>query len=224
MSFVTYTNKVNIGVLGTGDVGKQLSKAFLTEGNPTMIGTRDVNKAEVVAFKTANPAISIGTFEETVKFADIVVLAVGGAIAQELVKSLASVLSGKVVIDAVNPITPGVPPKKFALQYFTEKNSSLMELLIEAAPEAHFVKAFNSVGNGLMYKPQLSERASMIVCGDSDEAKKSVQPLIEAFGWDFFDVGASTLAGPVEALCPLWCAIAFKTGKFNDFAFKIVTK
>ena len=51
------------------------------------------------------------------------------------------------MIDACNPIGGG-PPVNGVLSFFTPQNESLMEQLQKAFPNAHFVKAFNSVGNG----------------------------------------------------------------------------
>ena len=53
------------------------------------------------------------------------------------------------------------------LSYFTPGNELLMERLQEAYPEAHFVKAFNSVGNGQMVNPHFAGgRPTMFICGD----------------------------------------------------------
>jgi hypothetical protein len=67
-------------------------------------------------------------------------------------------LSGKTVIDATNPIAD-TPPQNGVLKYFTSLDESLMERLQKIAPDAHFVKAFNSIGSGLMDKiPILEEQ------------------------------------------------------------------
>ena len=43
-----------------------------------------------------------------------------------------------------------------SLSFFTPQNESLMERLQKAYPSAHFVKAFNSVGNAQMINPQFA--------------------------------------------------------------------
>ena len=40
------------------------------------------------------------------------------------------------------------------LKFFTSFDQSLMESLQSAFPDAHFVKAYNSVGNARMINPQ----------------------------------------------------------------------
>lgn len=135
-------------------------------------------------------------------------LAVKGAVAQELVTRLGSELAGKVVMDTTNPIAGA--PVGGVLPYFTGPDDSLLQRLQRAVPAARFVKAFNSVGAGLMVQPSLQGgRPSMFLCGDDDEAKQVVTGLCEQLGWQAEDVGTSAAGGPVEALCQLWCAAGF---------------
>jgi len=74
---------MKIGVLGSGGVGRALCNAFLKEGYDVMLGTRDPLKEEVRNWKTENPTGKTGTFEESAGFGDLVVLAVGGLVAQD---------------------------------------------------------------------------------------------------------------------------------------------
>ena len=109
------------------------------------------------------------------------------------------------MIDAYNPIGGG-PPVAGVLSYFTGQNELLMERLQKAYPNAHFVKAFNSVGAGQMVNPQFSGgRPTMFICGDSAHAKHAVAEICNAFGWDVEDMGAVEAARAIEPLCKLWC-------------------
>ncbi len=60
----------------------------------------------------------------------------------------------KVIIDAGNPIDDTSAPEDGVLKFYTGQNESLMEELQSKFPEAHFVKAFNSVGAHLMVNPE----------------------------------------------------------------------
>ena len=52
-------------------------------------------------------------------------------------------------------------------------DESLMERLQKILPKARPVKAFNSVGNAYMYKPDFGgEKPTMFICGNDEEAKK----------------------------------------------------
>jgi 8-hydroxy-5-deazaflavin:NADPH oxidoreductase len=210
----------NIAVLGSGQVGEVLANGFLARGHAVMRGSRE--PAKLAAWKrAANGAASIGTFGEAAAWAELVVLAVKGSAAESTVTSIAAALAGKPVLDATNPIADQ-PPVHGVLHYFTAQNESLMERLQRAAPAAHFVKAFNSVGSALMVDPKLPHTPTMFICGNDAHAKQQASELVAAFGWEAFDMGAVEAARPIEALCMLWCIPGFAR---NDWAhaFKYVT-
>jgi predicted dinucleotide-binding enzyme len=49
--------------------------------------------------------------------------------------------------------------------------------------DAHFVKAFNSVGNASMVNPQFNGgKPTMFICGNSEPAKKQVSGILDQFG------------------------------------------
>lgn len=197
-----------IGILGSGKVGEVLANGFLKHGYAVMRGSRDPSKLQ--AWKdTARGDASIGTFAETAKWAEIVVLAVKGTGAEQALEEagLAN-LSYKVVIDATNPIAD-VPPKNGALTYFTGANESLIGRLQAKVPHARFVKAFNSVGNAVMVNPTLDATPSMFICGNDAAAKAEVSEILTLFGHEPVDVGGVELGYAVEALCILWCAPGF---------------
>ena len=194
------------GIIGSGIVGQVLAKAFTSEGHPVKLGTRNTSKEEVVKFKAANPAITVGNFSETAAFGELIVLATGGSVTEEAIK-LAGIenFSGKVVIDATNPIA-AAPPVNGVLQFFTGPNESLMEKIQQLIPEAKVVKAFNSVGNAFMYKPKFSGGTpTMFIAGNDDAAKKKVTDILTSFGWETEDMGKAEAARAIEPLCILWC-------------------
>ena len=161
---------MKIGVLGSGQVAKVLAAGFLKHGHDVMVGSRDPGKLDEWKTKSVNGLT--GTFEEAATFGDIIVLAVKGTAAEELIKSLKNNLVGKIVMDATNPIAE-VPPVNGVLQFFTTYNDSLMERLQKISPESKFVKVYNSVGNSLMVNPSLpSGRPTMFICGNDEEAKR----------------------------------------------------
>src|ERR1043166_4521220 len=66
------------GILGSGDVGKSLARGFLQEGHEAMLGSREPGKLAGWVRESGNGASS-GTFAETAKFGEVVVMAVNGA-------------------------------------------------------------------------------------------------------------------------------------------------
>ena len=211
--------KKKIGVLGSGQVAQVLAKGFLNLGHEVTMGTSNISK--LAEWKSKNSSAKIGSFEEAAKFGEIIVLAVKGKAAESLIKSLAPSLTGKIVMDATNPIDEK-PPVNGVLQYFTSLNESLMERLQKAAPLAHFVKAYNSVGNSLMVNPSFAEgKPTMFICGNDDEAKKEVSSIISSFGWESMDFGKVESARAIEPLCMLWCIPGMLRNEWNH-AFKLL--
>jgi predicted dinucleotide-binding enzyme len=118
-------------------------------------------------------------------------------------------LRGKIVIDATNPIADA-PPEAGVLRFFTSLDSSLMEQLQAAHPEARFVKAFNSIGNALMVNPDFGGvMPTMFICGDDADAKKAVSEILDRFGFEAEDMGGVRAARAIEPLCILWCIPGF---------------
>jgi 8-hydroxy-5-deazaflavin:NADPH oxidoreductase len=214
---------MKIGIIGSGIVGQVLAKAFIQEGHDIMLGTRDVSKEEVVKFKEHNPDANIGTFTATAKFGEVIVLATGGAVTLNAIDLAGKEnFAGKVVIDTTNPIA-AEPPVNGVLRYFTNINFSLMESLQQALPNARLVKAFNSVGNAFMYKPQFELTPTMFICGNDGEAKKTVTGILSSFGWETEDMGKVEAARAIEPLCILWCAPGFQRNQWRH-AFKLLKK
>ena len=107
-------------------------------------------------------------------------------------------LAGKPVIDATNPIADA-PPANGVLKFFTSLDQTLMESLQSAFPDAHFVKAYNSVGNARMINPQFpGGKATMFICGNDDKAKAIVRGINDQFGWETTDWAWPKLPAPLS--------------------------
>lgn len=213
---------MNVGILGSADVGQALGSAFISEGHKVMIGTRDTSKASLVAWQKQHTDAKLGSFADAARFGELLVLAVSGDVAKTVINLAGEEnFSKKIVIDTTNPIEKG-PPENGVLKYFTGPNNSLMEDLQKLLPDAKFVKAFNSVGNAFMYKPNFpGGKPTMFICGNDDEAKKKVTDFLTAFGFETEDMGKAEAARAIEPLCILWCIPGFIRNNWNH-AFKLL--
>ncbi len=200
---------MKVGVVGSGVVGQVLADGLLKHGHEVMRGSRD--PAKLAAWKgAAGPKARTGTFAETARFGDAVVLAVKGTAALEAVRACGAALDGKAVVDPTNPIADA-PPENGVLRFFTGPNESLMEKLQAAAPRARFVKAFSCVGNALMVDPSLpGGKPTMFVCGNDEGAKRQVTAILDQLGWEAEDMGGAEAARAIEPLCMLWCIPGFR--------------
>jgi hypothetical protein len=197
-----------IAILGSGQVGDALAKGFLSFGHAVMRGSREPAKLDKWKQEAKGEA-SVGTVAEAAAWGEIIVLCVKGTAAEAAIDQAgAANLAGKTILDATNPISDE-PPDRGVLRYFTGPNDSLMERLQRKAPEAKFVKAFNSVGNAFMVNPPFQPKPTMFICGNDAGAKQETTEILTRFGWETADMGGVELARPIEALCQLWCAPGF---------------
>src|SRR5882672_1817144 len=212
---------MKIGIIGSGIVGRVLATAFLKEGHEVILGTRDVNKEEVKKWKSEN-AGQAGSFEQAAKFGELLVLATAGGVVEEAIQLAdPSNFENKTVIDVTNPIDKA-PPQNGVLKFFSSINESLMERIKQKNPSAKLVKAFNSVGNNVMYKPKFESGVpSMFICGNDEKAKKTVTDILTAFGWETVDMGKAEAARAIEPLCMLWCIPGFIRNEWSH-AFKLL--
>jgi 8-hydroxy-5-deazaflavin:NADPH oxidoreductase len=210
-----------VGILGSGAVAKTLGKGFLGLGYSVMLGSRDTAKLE--AWKAdAGPGAEIGSFREAAEFGEMIVLAVKGSVAADVLHIAGTeYVAGKVIIDTTNPIADA-PPVDGVLQFFTGPNESLMERLQDAFVEGRFVKAFNSVGNARMVHPKYADgQPTMFVCGNDAGARAEVAGVLKELGWDVSDMGKAAAARAIEPLCMLWCIPGFLGNEWTH-AFKVL--
>ena len=212
--------KEKIGIIGSGQVGQILGSGFIKHGCQVMVGSRDTAKLAEWK-KKAGAKAKTGSVAEAAAFGDILVLAVKGSAAREALQAAgATHLAGKTVIDATNPLADA-PPVNGVLKFFTDLNHSLMEQLQESFPQAHFVKAFSSVGGAFMVNPNFGTKPTMFICGNNDQAKKEVWEVLEAFGWETEDMGGAEAARAIEPLCMLWCIPGLRENRWQH-AFKLL--
>ena len=195
------------GVLGSGEVGQTLAKGLKDHGYQVHIGSRTPAKLADYSKRTG---IQAGTFAEVARWGEAVVLSVAGGAAEQVLGMVGrDVLRGKLVIDTTNPVADE-PPEQGVLKSTTGPNTSLMEQLQRAYPEAKFVKCFSCVGSARMVDPDFhGTRPTMFYCGDDAGAKATVARILDQFGWEAEDMGGAIAARAIEPLAVLWCIPGF---------------
>ncbi|MCG6938476.1 MAG: NADPH-dependent F420 reductase [Gammaproteobacteria bacterium] len=217
---------MKIGVLGTGDVGRVLAAGFATRGHEVMIGTRDPSQQKITDWLSqAGSGVSAGTFAEATAYGEVLVLAVGWANIENVIKLAgAENFRDKVVLDTTNPLrfaAEGQPPV-----LDIGHTDSAGERVQKWLPGARVVKAFNIVGNPHMVDPDFPEgKPDMFICGNDEAAKKMAGHLIEELGWPpVIDLGGIENSRYLEPMAMVWITHFFNQGFDGNHAFKLLKK
>jgi predicted dinucleotide-binding enzyme len=204
---------VNIGVLGTGVVGRTLATRLVELGHAVALGSRDAASAPAVEWLAAigrGRGARLGTFAEAAAHGALVINATAGtATLQALALAGAEHLHSKVLLDVANPLefSGGAPS-------LAAGAGSLGERIQRAYPEVRVVKALNTVTAEVMTHPtRLGEDHTAFVAGDDAEAKATVADLLRSFGWkSILDLGGIEAARGMEMYLMLWLSVAAASG------------
>lgn len=223
---------MKISILGTGDVGRTLAAKLIEKGHEVMIGTRDVEETLSRKGKNGNPPFrewhdsnqnaSLGTFQESASFGEIVINATNGSNSLNALDLAGEeTLAGKILIDVANPLdfSHGMPP---SLLEGLNNTNSLGEEIQKEFPEAKVVKTFNTMWCGLMVNPGMIGGGNHVnyISGNNSEAKKKVKELLNEIGWkddNIIDLGDISAARATESVLLIWVRLmgVMNSGAFN---------
>ncbi len=181
----------SISIIGLGNMAGALASRALSAGNAVEIIGRDPTKATALAATLGGATVgAVGTAPT----GDIVVLAVPYASAATVVSEYGNALTGKVIIDITNPITPDFTG------FVTPDGTSGAQEIAKAAPVgAHVVKAFNTLPcDVLAAGPAEGHPVDVFIAGDDAQAKARVSTFIESLGLRPLDAGALPMARAIE--------------------------
>jgi 8-hydroxy-5-deazaflavin:NADPH oxidoreductase len=210
---------MKIGIIGSGNVGGTLGTRWAKAGHQVTFGSRDpgaVDFKQLLARAGSNARA--GTLQDAAKSGEVLLLATPWPVTKEIVQGLGD-LTGKVVIDATNPLLPDLSGLAVGA------NTSGAEQVAAWTRGAKVVKAFNTVGSNIMEKPAFgADKAVLFFCGDDAGAKGKVKQLADELGFEGVDAGPLTHARLLEPFALLWISLAFKAGLGREFAFKLLRR
>jgi predicted dinucleotide-binding enzyme len=211
---------MRIGILGSGDVGKQLARGFLMLGDEVKVGTRAPEKLKEWAYGLGMN-ISVGNLQEASEFGEVIVIATSWYGAENAIKLAGKKnFSEKIVIDVTNPLdfSKGVP------SYIGGVGKSAGEHVQKWLPEAKVVKAFNTVGNSIMCNPHREEGDPDLFIAGNMDAKKFVVETAKKWGWkNIVDMGEISNAYLLESLAMVWIEFGSRNESYSH-AIKILRK
>jgi predicted dinucleotide-binding enzyme len=205
---------MRITIIGAGNVGQALGAAWRKAGHEVTYALRTTSG------KSADGVTAVGFRVVPLNqaaSAEVILLAVPwGAVADALRD--AGSLAGKIVIDATNPLTPGL---ELALGFADSAGETVARL----APGARVVKAFNTTGAENMAKAHaFPAKPMMAVASDDAEAKTIVGKLAAALGFEAVDAGPLKAARLLEPLAMFWIKQAYAQKLGTAFAFSLTRR
>ncbi|HZN19253.1 MAG TPA: NADPH-dependent F420 reductase [Micromonosporaceae bacterium] len=188
---------------GTGDQGRGLAYRLARAGQRVRIGSRSAPRgaqaaAEFAAMPGVRGGVSGGGNEEVCAGADVVIVAVPWDGHAETVAGLRDALTGRIVVDCVNPL--GFDKRgPYALAV---PEGSAAEQAAALLPGSRVCAAFHHVSASLLADPQVARvDLDVLVLGDDPQAVATVQALAGRIdGMRGIAAGRLRNAGPVEAL------------------------
>jgi NADPH-dependent F420 reductase len=173
---------VTIAVLGgTGDQGRGLARRLALAGHRVVVGSRAAERAEQAARELletlpADARVEGADNQGAAAAGDVVIVAVPWEGHGDLLRSLASALAGKIVVDCVNPL--GFD-KQGAFALDVEEGSAAQQAAA-VLPDSTVVAAFHHVSAKLLIDPSVDNiDTDVLVLGEDRAATDLVQALVD---------------------------------------------
>ena len=190
--------KARIGIIGSGRIGGTLGRIWAEAGHAVMFSSLDLEHDKKLAAEVGANA-SAGTSKQAAAFGDVLLVAVPYSALPAVGKDLGELLTGKIVVDASNPITGRDGDiAKWAL----EKGAGVASA--ELLPGARIVRAFNAIGYArLPEMPKRDPKVGMPIAGDDAKAIAVASGLIRTVGLEPVLIGPLAMGRHLVPRMPL---------------------
>jgi 8-hydroxy-5-deazaflavin:NADPH oxidoreductase len=184
---------MDIAIIGAGNVGSALARAFVRSGHDVTITARNAERVSGVA--SATGARAVATNAEAARSADVIVLATPFTSAAQVAAQIRNVARGRVIVDTTNRMSFGPTGPDM------DTTISNAEELAALLPDSHVVKAFNTLFASNQADPILDDvQLDGFVAGDDAASKARILSLVASIGLEPVDVGPLARARQLESL------------------------
>jgi predicted dinucleotide-binding enzyme len=193
---------MSYAIIGFGNIGKALAKAFAREGIEVSVATTRDPESFAADAAAIGPTIIPKKLADAVK-ADIIFLALRFESHPEVAKALAT-WQGKTIVDVTNAY--GVPPEKMGGQPSST-------FVAQAFSGAKLVKGFNHLVAAVLDQDPAVHggRRVVFLASDDDDASAEVGALAEKLGFAPIKLGGLSEGGLlVQARGNSWGRLIFK--------------
>jgi hypothetical protein len=209
---------MNIGIIGTGNMGSGLGKIWAQKGHKLMFSySRDPVKLEKIA-RSIGSNVNVGNPAEAVQFADVVVLAVPYSAVADALKAAGS-LEGKILFSIVNALLPDMSGMAVGT------TTSGAEEIAKLAPNARVVEALPVFAEVLNSESRRfnEQQATVFYTGDDEQSKQVVADLLRELDVEPIDAGSLKNSRYVEPAMMLLIQLAYSQ-QMGQIGFKLLRR
>ena len=213
---------MKIAIIGAGNVGGALGTAWARKaGHDIAFGVRDPKSDKMqTLLRTIGSKARAGTAAEAAAGSDVIVLATPWPATEAIIRSMGN-LSGRIVLDATNPLARG--PDGISLD--VGHSTSGGEKVQQWAAGASVYKTLNTTGFANMAEPVFrGVKSVMFVAGDDQARKPQALDLVGQLGFEVVDAGPLRAARLLEPHAMLWIDLSLNRGMGRDWAFAVVRR
>ena len=190
---------LNIGIIGTGNIGGALARHWVNAGHEVFFSSRHPEELQALADELG-PRAHAGTPAEAADFGEVVIVSVPYSAIPQIGAELSASLANKIVLDTSNPIA--------------RRDGAIANLVLQEGsglatasflPNARVVRAFNCIPAASLANQsnRLPERIAIPLAGDDAEALVVAQMLVDDAGFDAVVVGPLEIARHFDLGQPL---------------------
>ncbi len=184
-------------IIGTGNIGSALAADLVRGGTSVLVAARRFEHAQALA-ADLGPAATAVQIEDAISQADTIVFAVWFDAIKELFAHYSEQLSGKVLVDPSNPITPDGNGGFTKVIPADQSAGQILSTLLPSG--AHLVKAFGTMSADSLRTAahHTPEPVVSFFAADDDRAGRVVADLITAAGFTPIRIGGIDSAIRIE--------------------------
>lgn len=198
---------LNVAVIGAGNIGGTLGRAFARAGHQVTFGVRDPADGRTEAV-VADSGANAARVADALFGAEVVVLALPANMVEAFLRQHAAALESLLIVDATNRIGGPEPAHS-------------RDAVLASVPTARYARAFNTVGWENLAEPQFGKTAADLFYSADEADRRAVEALISAVGLRPIYVGADQ-HDVVDGVLRLWFALAIGQQRGRRLAFRVL--
>jgi predicted dinucleotide-binding enzyme len=178
-------SKMKIGIIGSGHIGGTIGELWIKADHPVFFSSRHPDELKDLVARLG-PLAQAGTVDQAIAFGDVVFIAVPYGALPEIGKQYATLLAGKIVLDADN----AVASRDGAIADQAERDG-IGVTSQKYLPGTRLVRAFNTLNYMILAREanRPAPRLAIPIAGDDPEAVQAAAGLVRDAGFDPVVVG-----------------------------------